>query len=347
MSRYSVSRFILLSACGAVVLAGGPGLATAHPARAATASTSTVTLNNDGAAVTTSNGQSWSLDVSDTSVAGTLTAGIIRTVSAGGAGVEQHVWYFASKASSLTFDTSTGIGTVKGGSATSPVATIDLTFTTTSHKAADCSSGSETVYTGTLSGEAKVVTGLAGGGTVGGTSLKFTATGFSPEVLVDKSCVPVTDDCVASLFFSSGVTAATPEAAGLNGTVSGKKFDFVTVAQKVTLAKPTGAYRVDDGVVDAPPATYNSKTSKLSVTTTSAGMVTGLATLSGGKPQTTSFPCSFGGKNYTVTATQDTTASYASKSGQAITAHTSLTGNLVAPNSTSGPTYVVETVKSA
>ena len=347
MSRFSASRFLLLPVCGAVVLAAVPGLAAAHPARAATVTRPELTMNNDGATVKTSNGQSWALSVSDTSIASTLTVGILRTVSAGGAGAEEHVWYFPTKASSLKFDKSTGIGTVKGGTSTKPVATVDLTFTATSHKAATCTSGSETVYTGTLSGEAEVVTGLTGGGTVGGKSLKFTATGFSPEVLVDSSCVPPTDECVASLDFSSGTTAATPEAAGLSGTVAGKSYDFVTVAQRENLTKPNGAYRVDDGVVDAPPSTYNAKTATLTVKTTSAGMVTGSATLSGGTPKTASFPCSYGGKSYTITATQDTTASYASKSGQAVTAHTSLTGNLVAPNAASGALYVIETVKSA
>ena len=77
------------------------------------------------------------------------------------------------------FNTSTGVGTVKGGSATVSVATIDLTFKATAHQAGNCSSGSETIYTGTLTGEAELVTGLTGGGTVGGKSAKLT--GGSPK----------------------------------------------------------------------------------------------------------------------------------------------------------------------
>jgi hypothetical protein len=341
------ARILLVPACGAVLLTGVPGLAGLAAAHAATAGTSNIILNNDGAAVKTSNGQSWVLTVSATTAARDLTVGIVRTVTAGGTGSEEHVWTFDVSATSLKFDKSTGIGTLKGGSATSPVATIDLTYTATSHKAADCSSGSETVYTGTLSGEAEVVTGLTGGGTVGGKSLKFTVTGSSPEVLVDSACVPVTNECVALTDFASGQTAATPEAAGLSGTVAGKKYDFVTVAQRVNLAKPTGAYRSDDGLVDAPAAVYNAKAGTLSVKTTSAGMVTGSATLSGGTPKTVSVPCSFGGKNYTITETQDTTAAYTSPSGQAVTAHTSLTGNLVAPDAATGALYIVATVKAA
>ena len=82
----------------------------------------------------------------------------------------------------------------------------------------------------------------------------------------------------------------------------------------------------------------------LSVSTTSSGIVTGSATLSGGKPKTVSYPCSYGGKSYTLTETDDMTANYASPAGEAITGHTSLTGNLAAPSSAKDATYVVTTV---
>jgi hypothetical protein len=348
MSRFDsrgrwAARALLVSACGVSVcgltlIASGTALAqtarAASPAaQAATApaATATVTLGNDGAAVKTSNGQSWTLIVGDSSTADTLTIGIVRTVTAGG--------------SSLAFNKSTGDGTVTGGSTTSPLATVGLTFTATSHKAASCSSGSETIYTGTLSGEAKLVTGLTGGGTVGGSSLTFTAKGSSPEVLVDSGCVPPEDGCTAATLFISGATGATTEAAGFAGTESGKKFNFVSVTRKVTLTSPKGAYRIDtalDLATSAP--SWNPKTDVLSVSTTSSGIVTGSATLSGGKPKTVSYPCSYGGKSYTITETDDMTANYASPAGEAITGHTSLTGNLAAPSSAKDATYVVTTV---
>jgi hypothetical protein len=362
MSRFDsrgrwAARALLVSACGVSVcgltlIASGTALAqtarAASPAaQAATApaATATVTLGNDGAAVKTSNGQSWTLIVGDSSTADTLTIGIVRTVTAGGSGAEEHIWFFDSPASSLAFNKTTGDGTVTGGSTTSPLATVGLTFTATSHKAASCSSGSETIYTGTLSGEAKLVTGLTGGGTVGGSSLTFTAKGSSPEVLVDSGCVPPEDGCTAATLFISGATGATTEAAGFAGTESGKKFNFVSVTRKVTLTSPKGAYRIDtalDLATSAP--SWNPKTDVLSVSTTSSGIVTGSATLSGGKPKTVSYPCSYGGKSYTLTETDDMTANYASPAGEAITGHTSLTGNLAAPSSAKDATYVVTTV---
>ena len=341
------ARALLVPVCGLALLAGAPALAQAGPvvSPAAPAATASVALNHDLAAVKTSNGQSWRLSVADSSTPDTLTIGLVRTVTAGGSGAEEHIWYFDSPASSLAFDKSTGDGTVTGGSATSPLATVDLTFKATSHKAASCSSGSETIYAGTLSGEAKLVTGLTGGGTVGGSSVTFNATGSAPEVLVDSGCVPPTDDCTATTVFSSAVTGAKTEAAGSAGTESGKKFNLVSVARKVTFTSPKGAYRIDAALVtDTSPPSWDPKTDVLSVSTTSSGIVTGSATLSGGKLTTVSYPCSYSGKSYTITETENTTASYASPAGEAITGHTSLTGNLAAPSSVKAATYVVTTV---
>ena len=347
------ARGLLVSACGVSVcgltlLASSPALARAarvvSPAAPAT-TPSVLDLNHDLAAVKTSNGQSWTLSVADSSTPDALTIGLVRTVTAGGSGAEEHIWYFDSPASSLAFSTSTGVGTVTGGSSTSPLATVALTFKATSHKAASCSSGSETIYTGTLSGEAELVTGLTGGGTVGGSSVAFTAKGSSPEVLVDSGCVPPENDCTAATVFSSGATGATTEAGGFAGTESGKKFNFVSVARKVTLTSPKGAYRIDTALdLNTSPPSWNPKTDVLSVSTTSSGIVTGSATLSGGKPKTVSYPCSYAGKSYTITETEDTTANYASPAGEAITGHTSLTGNLAAPASAKDATYVVTTV---
>lgn len=327
------ARVLLIPICGYAVLTGvpslgGTALAATAPARAP--ASAFLTLNNAGAAVKTANGQSWILTVADSNVADTLTVGLLRTVTTGGTGNEGHNWSFNVLASSLTFDTSTGVGTLKGGSGTSPVATIDLNFKATSHKAATCTSGSETIYTGTLSGEAELVTGLTGGGTVGGKSVKFNVKGSAPEILVDSSCVAPIDECLAAISFSSSTTGKKVEAAGLDGTEDGTKVDFVTVARKKTLSSPKGAMRTDYADVDTSPPSWNAKTGVLSVTTSSAGIVTGSATLSGGTVKTSTFPCSYAGKSYTVHVTQNTTANYASPAGQAITAHTSLTGKLVA-----------------
>jgi hypothetical protein len=336
------ARVLLIPICACAVLTGVPALAATAPARAP--DSALLTMNNAAAAVKTTNGQSWDMSVADTNIADTLTVGIIRTVTAGGTGSEEHDWQFLVPASSITFDTSTGVGTVKGGSATSPVATIDLNFQATSHKAATCTSGSETIYTGTLSGEAELVTGLTGGGTVGGKSVKFNVKGSAPHMLVDSDCVAPVDECLAATSFSSSTTGKKAEAAGLDGTEDGTKVDFVLVAKKVTLSSPKGAIRTDGADVDVSPPSWNAKTGVLSVTTSSAGIVTGSATLSGGTLKKTTFPCTYAGKSYTVHVTTNTTADYSSPAGKNITAHTSLSGNLVAKATKGTGVIDIETV---
>jgi hypothetical protein len=330
------ARALLVPVAGLALVAG------VLPASAATgapsATTATVTVAG-AATVKTSNGQSWTFSVADSNEVSGLIISLSRTVSTGGAGAEEHTWQFKSPASSLTFSKTTGDGTIKGGSSTGKVATVSLTLTSTSHKAGACSSGSETIYTGTLSGEAELVTGLTGGGTVGGKSVTLKA-----STTVDSDCVTNTNDCIASTLFDSGTSAGPIQALGLSEPTQGKTFDFVSTIQELALASPKGATRSDIALVQAPLATWNSKTGVLTVTSTSAGIVTGSATLSGGKSMTSSFPCTYAGKTYTIKNIENLTANYASPAGKAITGHTSLGGELVAPSSAKDAEFIISTV---
>jgi hypothetical protein len=315
---------------------GGVAMFAAAPAHAATvrptATTTTISLFNDGATVKTSNGQSWTMTVVDENSLDAMTVGIERTVTTGGAGDEQHTWGgFATTASSIKFSTSTGVGTISGGAATSPLAKIDLTFKATGHTAANCGGGgSGTVYTGTLSGEAELVTGLTGGGTVGGTSVTFNTKGFTPTVEVTKSCVPSINTCLALTEYVSGATGSAPVADGFTVTDAGKKVAEASVSHQVLLTTPEGVYREDEAVVTTAKQTWDAKTGTLSATSSSDGIVTGSATVSGGSPKKTTTSCSYAGKSYSVTTIFTATANYTSPAGKDMTAHTSLTGNLVA-----------------
>jgi hypothetical protein len=316
-----------------------PGFAELPGFRGApSATTASVTVAGT-TTVKTANGQSWTLSVGDSNSAGGLVIALVRTVSTGGTGAEEHLWQFKSKASSLTFSKTTGDGTIKGGSSTGKVATVSLTLKSTSHKAGTCSSGSETIYTSTLSGEAELVTGLTGGGTVGGKPVTLKA-----EAIVDSDCVVSTNDCLASILFDSGTSAGPVQAVGLSEPAAGKTFDFVSVIKELALTSPKGATRTDIALVQAPLATWNPKTGVLSVTSTSAGIVTGSATLSGGTSKTSNFPCTFAGKKYTIKDTDNFTAKYASPAGKALTGHTSLGGELVAPSSAKDAEFIVSTV---
>jgi hypothetical protein len=307
-----------------------------------------VTLSLDGATVKTANGQSWELTVtaqSSTSEVGIALARVVTSSSD-----ELHTWTFPVKAGTFKFSTSSGVGTVNTGSQTSPTATVDVTFKATSHKAVACSSGSDTIYTGTLTGEAELVTGLTAGGTVGGKSLAFTATGSKPAVSVDNNCLlkSTTDECIASTVWGDdGGAAPAADVEGISGKLTGKNQDFIDLSHDTALTSPKGADRLDQAIEYAAPAVFTAITKTLSVTTPASGLITGSVTLKVGKLSTATAPCSSGTKNYIETLSYSQTSTWTSPAGKAITAHASLTGNLAAPTSLKTGLYIKTTVKSA
>ena len=139
------------------------------------------------AKVKTTNGVSWMLSVSGSS--NQVTVELARKASTSPVAFEIHGWTFPVTSGGLTFSTATGKGTIHPGAQTSPVATVDVTFQSTASKvvAGACTTGSETKYTGTLTGSVTLVTGISGGGTVSGSS--FTASSSHPTVTVYKDCV--------------------------------------------------------------------------------------------------------------------------------------------------------------
>jgi hypothetical protein len=354
VSRCSRARVLLAPAL--VLTLGGPLLAVAQASAGATASAAarpmttpppTVSLSLDGATVKTANGQSWLLTVTadtSTSEIGIELARVVATNED-----ELHAWTFPVKASTIKFSTSSGDGTVDSGSETSPTAKVDVTFKATAHSAGACSSGSETIYTGTLTGEAELVTGLTAGGTVGGKSLSFADDGSTPTVVVDNDCLlKSADSCLASIAWGDdGGAAPAVTVGGVSGTISGKKADFIEVNQDTDLTSPKGADRNDIAFEYAAPAKWTASTKTLSVTTPTGGIITGSVTLKVGKETTETAPCANGTKNYTETVSFDQNATWTSPAGKAITAHTSLTGNLAAPTSLKTGLFFQTTLKAA
>ncbi|HEV8064555.1 MAG TPA: hypothetical protein VGP46_06975, partial [Acidimicrobiales bacterium] len=234
------------------------------------------------------------------------------------------------------------------GSAASPVATIDVTFKATGHKASACLSGSETVYTGTLTGEAKLVTGLAGGGTVGGSGLNFNVSieGSKPTVTVDNNCdtafpCPTSNSYAFSVFPSvqSDILAE-----GINTTYSHKAYDFVTISKGGMLAKPAGAETEAIAFVYASPLKWTKATKTMTVTTTASGLVTGSATLVGGKSDSFKFPCTLSGKQSSTTEIAYD-ADMTSPAGHVLTAHMTIGSKVALPASVkSGISNVVNII---
>ena len=334
-----------------VLSAATPALPAAIPAVAPTARSSacpeadvcSTSFQGAGADVKTTNGDSWILTVAGS--ASEVTVELDRVASSSPVADEIHAWDLPVTSGGLKFSPATGVGTIDPGTQTSPHATVDVTFHSTSSKvvAGACTSGSETRYTGTLTGSLTLSTGLTGGGTVAARS--FTAKGSDPTVTVDNDCA-VPDDCLPAStgFDDSPNPLADPAllAEGISATFSGKAFDEVTIAKDTPL--PKGDARVDESLVEAKPATWTAATKKLVVTTEGTGLITGSVTISGGDKSTISIPCTQAGKKVDNVLTDYDDASWSSGSGQALTAHNELGGNVVMPlSNTKGSVFLVTT----
>ena len=221
-----------------------------------------------------------------------------------------------------------------------PVASVDMTFKASSHKPVTCASGSETLYTGSLTGSYSLVTGLSGGGTVSGSGVTVPGA----ILTADNSCVTNTQaNCLdqKGLSFASSSSPAL-FADGFSGYLGSTKSTFVGVSKTTELTAPAEASREDGGFIYTSVPTHAKKV--LSITTSSAGLVTGSATISGGTSKTLSEPCSSSGKSYTVKSVEVENAKYASPAGSPISSTLSLGGLIAAPSPTSTASYVITTV---
>lgn len=296
-------------------------------------------LGGAAANVKTSNGTSFMLVVgwSDLVTAGgkaDLSLGLQRLVKTGGTGYELHLWDFSVASSTLSFNGKTG--TLKASA--SPVASVSLKFKTASSKKATCTSGKETVYTGTLSGSVMLVTGLTGGGTVKSSS--FTA--GKPQITVDSGCVPpALDPCEPSLLATSG-NFATGSPTAFAGSFSdvGPTLNVVGLEQLTKLSSPSGATRTNVSAMIDKAGTVYAKLTGGEVKMASSGFVSGSATVSGGSPFSHPTSCKWKGKSYTVTVHFDEGADYAG----VLTGHNAVGGVLKSPASTKTGLYEVSTV---
>ena len=306
-----------------------------------------VMLEGGGATVTTANGQSWVLSVTDIAGQGSDLEILLHRKGAGGA--EFHVWQFDSQAGSMTFSAKTKTATVRGGKSTGELASVDLTFRTTATRTLTCGDGlgNATIYTGALSGSAVLRTGLIGAGTVGGTHLKFTAPGGAPEIISSETgcgVFPGADMCTPSRLTEFNVGS---DVVGLAGFLPadqalGLPSSLVGLERTVSLPSPRGAVRTDLAAA-ATRIGWRAKTHVLSVPRLH-GLVTGSATLRGGKPTTQTTSCKAGATSHRVTDVSDDSARYRSPAGQRLTAHFTFTAPLRAPAKARQASYIVETV---
>jgi hypothetical protein len=279
-------------------------------------------------------GHKWSLTIAVEALGGGTGLNVIgfqiSTPHLGG--TESHGWGGQLPAADLSAN-SAAVMTLNSRSSLSPVASLNLTFRPASHKTQtrDCVSGKDVVYTGTLKGSVRLDTGLKG--------LKLSATHFA---FGGHSMLTVNHDCVSSpchvAFWdtSSGPPGAAPFAIG--ASIHGRTAVYAGIQRTVTIPGVNRLGRSDRWTIPAKAPTFNKSSKSLSVTSTSAGLVTGAATLAHGKrsgsPLGTPRICYINGTKYTQTDTQYLDARY--EASRTFEAHTILNGTVSVKRSGTG-----------
>lgn len=281
-------------------------------------------------------GHKWSLTIAVEALGGGTGLNVIgfqiSTPHLGG--TESHGWGGQLPASDLSAN-SAAVMTLNSRSSLSPVASLNLTFRPASHKTQtrDCVSGKDVVYTGTLMGSVRLDTGLKG--------LKLSATHFS---FSGHSMLTVSHDCVSSpchvAFWDtiSGPPGAAPFASGASTGIPGRTAVYAGIQRTVTIPGVNRLGRSDRWTIPAKAPTFNKSSKSLSVTSTSAGLITGAATLAHGKPSGspigTSRICYINGTKYAQTDTQYLNARY--EASRPFEAHTILNGTVTVKRSGTG-----------
>ncbi len=324
-------------------LVAGPSavvLATPSTSLAASTTESSYTVATPLASVKIANGQTWNLQVSYsyTKYGSTSLGGLLAVTLERGSlsSEESHTWAVPIETGSpLTFSTSTKKGTLDTGSLASPLAKVDLSISGSTSKKAVCASGSETTYTVTSKGSVELVTGLAKAGTINKT-VTFGKGGY----VVDNSCVrKISNPCGAGTSWG-----ADDSLSGLAYGANLFSHNYVFVSKLTELSKSAvGASRIDGADMVSSAPSYNSKTHTLSVSATGSSLITGSGTISGGKYKSGSEACTSGGKASHEPEVQTTKGKFSSPAGKAFTAHTVLTGKIVAPTSTSVGSFEITT----
>ena len=301
------------------------GASAAMPAAASAASASATYSLSSGPAAVKAGGDTWDLAVmfSGSPVTGASSSLDLQMSRAAGTGqLEEHTWAFSVPSKILSF--SGGNATLNAGSATSPLASVNVTFTHSSKKAEACVSGSGTVYTGTLKGTVTIKTGFKQTGTLGGKNLAFAA---PDTVAASSGCLPPTP-CLAEW------TSPQAPAIALGDTIGGPGDQRTTTIVAKTVKLSATVTRVDGAVMST--AAPKFKDGTLSITTSSSGIITGSATLgSGTKEPTETLPCvTPTGESFTEHLTDYVNPAFKSPAG--ITAHTLLTGKLTSAKTGNG-----------
>jgi hypothetical protein len=304
-----------LALAGAAVLSAA-SLSGAAAANAAPATSTSFAFLSGGATFRVG-GHAWRVSVSNFSDIGTTGIEIDT-------GHENDQWSFNSSPSLLTVNQRTGNATFNAHNSFAPVAFVTLKFTATKRHKATCTSGSETDFSGNVSGSLTLIANRAL--TFKSAHAQFTGGSLS----IDHGCVPPT----APLPCGPGIWIIGSPTVNANGTASGVpgQRNFVaSVFENVKLKTPKGA-RIDIGVAaSANKPVFNS--TKKTLQESAQGVISGSVLFkASGPPSVTTSNCVLGSNHFKA---RDAVypATFASPRGGEFQTRTIVAGLLKAPRS--------------
>jgi hypothetical protein len=304
-----------LAVAGAAVLSAA-SLSGAAAANAAPATSTSFTFFS-GNATFRVGGHAWRVSVFNFSDLRSTAIGIDT-------GHENDQWTFNSSPSLLTVNQRTGDATFNAHNSFAPVAFVTLKFTTTKRHKASCTSGSETDFSGSVSGSLTLIANR--GLTFKSAHAQFTGGSLS----IDHGCVPPT----APLPCGPGIWSIGSPTVNASGTASGlpgQRTFVASVFEHVHLKTPKGA-TIDIGVAaSSNKPVFNSTKKTLQVS--ARGLISGSALFkASGPPAVSTSNCVQGGNHFKA---RDAffSATFASPRGGEFQTRSIVAGLLKAPRS--------------
>jgi hypothetical protein len=295
---------------GAAALSLAP-LAIATPADASAKSGTAITLFS-GDTKFSADGHNWSFSIN----AFNKVASIELTTTD-----EDDSWTFLSvPASDLNANSKTGHAIFKSRNSLAPIASISLSFTATKHKKQACKSGSETVFTGNISGS---VTLVASG------KVKFSSAHVnfsSPFLDFNHTCVAKTSGggnvCFGGFWRAGSPIPAIGDTPGLAPAAL-----TVSISKRVVPKAPKNVIMTSDVFGSESKPVFNSKKKTLSVKA-SGGLIAGSALLTSKEPPSVqTSTCVSKGKKFKA-SDAEYLGKYASPSGHQLVGQSVILGKL-------------------
>jgi hypothetical protein len=326
----------------AVGLALAPLAAVTSASAATTGKPLTETSLFGGPVTITAGGHTWKLSVA--AEAPLIAGESYSTVIGLSTSSEEDGWvYEITPKADVSASASTGAFSLDSHSAFEPSASVNVKFKATSHKAASCAKGSETLFTGTLTGSISLV--------ANGKGLKFKVSHarFGPSrVIVDRGCITKGNPCSAGAWgaettptVSGGEIVAAGETPGLPGQ---RRFE-VSVGDDFPLSAPAEAFENIIVFQNSKSIAFDSKHKKLTIDAGS-GRVSGSVVLTSmHKLNSSTSKCTANGKSYKDSDIAYN-ASFASPAGHSIQARSFVVGTIKLPASGTGQ-FDIATFKKA